>query len=94
MDGSTVSRGDAVYDLVLGAGTVKYMYDTGRGAVQFGGSSGVTKTYTFSTGVMVGAANRSLYWSQPYMVPPPKVRGKYDAYQAVAEKIAALIFEA
>lgn len=88
MDGAVVTRGDTVYDLAYGVGTVKYLYDDNRGAVQF---SGTTRTFDFTTGVAVSGALRTLYWSQPTIIAPNKIRGNYDAFHSAVAALAALV---
>lgn len=92
MDGSTVRRGDVVYDILYGVGTVQHLYADGRGAVHFSARN-LSKTYHFETGVMTGGVQRTLFWSEPFLVPPPKDRTKYAAYQTLATALAALVIK-
>lgn len=91
MDGAQVRRGDTVHDVVYGAGTVTHLYPEGRGTVSFGLLNGATKTFHFETGTTGTSATRTLFWSQPFIVPPPKERGKYNAFMQVAEALAKLV---
>lgn len=42
---------------------------------------------------MTGGVQRTLFWSEPFLVPPPKDRTKYAAYQTLATALAALVIK-
>lgn len=91
MDNEDVDRGAVVYDIVKGSGTVRHIYPDGRVGVEFASEPNKLAVYSTSTGRLPGARQRTLFWSQPYIVPPPKQRSKYDAYQQIASTLAALV---
>lgn len=90
MDGVSIKRGDTVYDLALGVGQVEYEQLGALIAVSFQDPPR-TRNYRMPTGIMVGQTARTLFWSTPTIVAPPRDRSKYDQYSRVIKDMADLI---
>lgn len=89
MDGAEVERGDTVFDFVYGAGTVVGLYPDERVAVRFG--NGRELVYDATTGTSNRLQARTLFWSQPFLIPPPKNRSDYSKYQQAAQALADVL---
>lgn len=81
LDGYAVNMGDVVYVVGVGSGTVTGVNMDGGFTVKTGNG----ETF-YRDGGYIGNQKR-VYWSDPYIVTPPKDRRFWRAYVHMAEKL-------
>jgi hypothetical protein len=87
MDGAQVNVGDAVYDVILGTGTVTELTLDNRIKVRF---SGVGREGTFTSGGVSGRWNaRTLYWRDPVLVAPLKSDAEWARVRSICLAVVA-----
>jgi hypothetical protein len=83
LDGDDVRSGDAVWDVLLGAGHVEDAFPNGGFLVRFG-----NRMIRYSDGGYFGGARR-VYWFNPVIYLPHK--GRYDALELIDDLLDVLI---
>jgi hypothetical protein len=83
LDGDDVQRGDAVWDVLLGAGHVEDAFPDGGFLVRYG-----QRSIRYSNGGYFGGARR-VYWFNPVIYLPRKNR--YQAVELVRDFLDLLI---
>ena len=91
MDTHEIKAGDSVYDISSkrGLGRVIRVGD-GRIEVSFGAGSRIT--YSASL-VQIGASHRTLYWSEPIIMAPPKNRAEWSGFESALSGFIKLVEE-
>lgn len=83
LDGFEVERGDSVYDLYLGVGTVKQITGEDKIEVVFG-----RQHWTYDHRGVGRHGRRSLYWRNPILFTPAKDDEKWNLQVALSQAIS------